>query len=355
MVSAALQSDGRSTESPPLSFDQPVHNSRPRRARHLCAGLLLVGLAATQTASADSGTVRFDGETPAPVGDLAVSAESAELDTVYTSTPHWRVILKDGYLEFSFSGNDEFRYRALGSTIGGVSQCYVDVYINGVLYEEDKFIDDAWEWFSLPGSLFSVGNNTVKIVLVGDSHLWVHSAEAIAADGGGMHLGLEDPMTGGTYSGIGNIRGWAVGPNDILHLEIDVDGEFFAYAPIGGSRPDVEAVYTTLPNSGTSGYAMAVNYGLLTPGQHQITARAIDNHGNRVEQSADITVAGYQSEYVEKASDVDFSSSSCSTSADGVNLTNVLVEGVGYDLHLNWSQASQGVVIDQITETAPTP
>ena len=52
-------------------------------------------------------------------------------------------------------------------------------------------------------------------------------------------VNLEEPNTDGVYTGISNLRGWAVAESGIAAVEIDVDGNYAFDVPMGGVRGDV--------------------------------------------------------------------------------------------------------------------
>ena len=62
-----------------------------------------------------------------------------------------------------------------------------------------------------------------------------------------MIVNLEEPSTDGFYTGISNLRGWAVAESGIASIEIDVDGTYAFDVPMGGMRGDVAKVYPTFP------------------------------------------------------------------------------------------------------------
>ena len=79
---------------------------------------------------------------------------------------------------FTWDGQKAFSFHVLGSTIGGISSCYIDIYVNGNLYISNYFIDKDWKWLLLASSNFNNGSNTVKIVSRGNTHLWLDEAKA---------------------------------------------------------------------------------------------------------------------------------------------------------------------------------
>jgi hypothetical protein len=103
-------------------------------------------------------------------------------DTYYHG--HWRITAIGGYMDFTFTGQYDFFFRALGSTSSGVSYCHVRVSANGVVYHSDLFIDPGWTDYQIPSSSFTSGSNTVRIeqIYSGDpehpgTHFWISGAE----------------------------------------------------------------------------------------------------------------------------------------------------------------------------------
>jgi N-acetylmuramoyl-L-alanine amidase len=73
-----------------------------------------------------------------------------------------------------------------------------------------------------------------------------------------MVLTLEEPQEGGTYTGISNLRGWAIAESGIDKIELDIDGVYAFDIPMGGSRGDVASAYPDFPNASQSGFSMAL-------------------------------------------------------------------------------------------------
>jgi hypothetical protein len=128
-----------------------------------------------QAGTVSSGGVVVLPNTGSQASNMTFTYSGAGYDTV-NDPGHWRITNLNGYMQFGFSGQRDFAYHALGSTSGGVSYCYVDVYVNGVLKESNKFIPSGWAMYSIAASNFSSGSNTVKIVLVGSTHFWLNEA-----------------------------------------------------------------------------------------------------------------------------------------------------------------------------------
>jgi hypothetical protein len=79
-------------------------------------------------------------------------------------------------MEFTFWGNQNFNFHALGSTINGQSYCNIDVYVNGRQYWRGKFIGKNWAYYTIPASVMSTGQNRVEIILTGRTHFWIDEA-----------------------------------------------------------------------------------------------------------------------------------------------------------------------------------
>jgi hypothetical protein len=120
-------------------------------------------------------------------------------------------------------------------------------------------------------------------------------------------LNLEEPLDGGAYTGITNLRGWAVAESGIAAIEIDVDGNYAFDVPMGGARGDVAKAYPDFPDAESSGFSMAFNYKGLAPGEYVFTARAISNDGGISTQSATVKVDRFLSPYIGERAQVDTS------------------------------------------------
>ena len=125
--------------------------------------------------------------TPAEYGTMTFARSSTScviFDTVYPTPPHWKIVCYNHYMDFTFSGKIDFKFHAAGSTSGGVSYCYIDVYVNGTKIANDFFVDKDWTWYSISSSNFTAGSNTVRIELqqyvpgttTGTTHMWIDEA-----------------------------------------------------------------------------------------------------------------------------------------------------------------------------------
>ena len=164
-------------------------------------------------------------------------------------------------------------------------------------------------------------------------------------------VNLEEPNADGVYTGIANLRGWAVAESGIAAIEIDVDGSYAFDVPMGGTRGDVANAYPDFPDAEKSGFSMAYNYKGLAPGEYVFTARAISNDGGIATQSATFRVDRFLSSYIGDGSEVDTSTVSEVSFADAsFTLKGLTVEGRQWDVVMDFDTATQGFEIADIAQ-----
>ena len=161
-------------------------------------------------------------------------------------------------------------------------------------------------------------------------------------------LALEEPVGSTTYSGVANIRGWAVAPQGVQRIELYLDGALWGNIPLGGRRADVGDAYPGYPGSADSGFAMAFNYSTLSAGPHTLTVRAVDAAEATRDASAAFTVTRFANAYVADPAAVSLDQATLSRTGNVIAIQNLMVEGQPYAVHLAWRPATQGFAIDQI-------
>ncbi len=166
-------------------------------------------------------------------------------------------------------------------------------------------------------------------------------------------LAVEEPSTNSTYSGVANLRGWAVSINGIDRIELLVDGTFFSAIPQGGLRQDVGNAFPTYPGSANSGFSMTFNYSSLANGQHAFTIRAIDNRGNIKAQTIAFFTVHFDipGNFLSDPTKVNLRGATLSIGQNGrsISIRNMLVDNKAYTVFLDWSTGSQGFSITKIT------
>lgn len=163
-----------------------------------------------------------------------------------------------------------------------------------------------------------------------------------------IKLALEEPAANSVVNGVGNLRGWAVGPDGIAHVEYYIDGKLQTRIPYGGARGDIANKFPSLPGSRYSGYGASFNYSLLSPGTHTFKVKAITSSGKYNERENTVTVVKFHKPYFNDPNAMDISSSNVSRDATGIMLKNIKLEGVSYDIRLEWSKPAQQFGIVEI-------
>lgn len=159
---------------------------------------------------------------------------------------------------------------------------------------------------------------------------------------------LEEPGAGAVYSGVGNLRGWAVASKDIEKVEIWIDGAYAFDAPYGAERTDVGDRFPEVEKATESGFSLAFNYNLLEPGEHNITARAYDLDGTTLDSSIKFSVTRFHKPFIRSGDTVDLSAAQCNVSDAQISLSNASIDGQVYNVLLDWRTAAQGFEIIEI-------
>jgi hypothetical protein len=174
----------------------------------------------------------------------------------------------------------------------------------------------------------------------------------LGALAGEIVMTLEEPAANGTYSGVANLRGWAVSSAGIDRVELFVDGVYKTKIPIGGSRADVEKSYPNYPNSRYSGFSMAYAYGLIGSGTHEILVRVIDKDNTVKDAVANITVTGFDKAYIADPNAIDLSGATVTGSGNTLNIKGMKADGKLYDVVAQWNTQSQGMQFNAIGAAA---
>lgn len=176
------------------------------------------------------------------------------------------------------------------------------------------------------------------------------SFSAITAIAGDIQLALEEPTSGSTYSGVSNVRGWAVSSAGVSRVELFIDGAFVTQIPSGGYRPDVGRSYPNYPNSSQSGFSMALNYSELAAGAHGISVNVIDNQGSQKSAAASFNVARFNNPYIGNPATVSLNAATITDDNDkSIFIGNIQADGQLYNVRLEWRTAEQGFAITGIS------
>ena len=167
-----------------------------------------------------------------------------------------------------------------------------------------------------------------------------------------IQVTIEEPVQGERYSGISNLRGWAVSPEGMgnHYLSVYIDEKFAFYMVPYGQRTDVGEAFPNYPGSDTGGFSMAFNYKDLSPGEHEIRVRAYDNANNYNDAVTTFTAERFETEFIAKDSDVDISTSQTWSIIDKQTylVSGATLEGKQWDFLLKWDRASQSFKMEGI-------
>lgn len=166
---------------------------------------------------------------------------------------------------------------------------------------------------------------------------------------GTIKMALESPAAANTYQGITNIRGWAISTSGIDRVELHIDGVLKTNIPSGGSRNDVGKANPGYPEASSSGYSMAYNYNLLSPGQHSILVRAYDKSGAHMDKTASINVIGFGSN-INDVAQFDLSDANVSAQDNRLTINGLTIGSTVYDAQLTWRAETQRY---EFTEISP--
>ena len=156
-----------------------------------------------------------------------------------------------------------------------------------------------------------------------------------------VRVSLEEPVNGQTYSGIGNLRGWALYDFGIDFIEVYIDGAFAFMAPYGGARSDVGNAFPNIADSENSGFGLTFNYGNLPAGEHEITVAAVTKTGEYAISRSRFFVDRYHKPFIEPNDQVSVDSASFLGAGDRVEFLDVIIDGRTYDVTLEWQTATQ--------------
>jgi len=164
-----------------------------------------------------------------------------------------------------------------------------------------------------------------------------------------FRMTLEEPVDAEIHTGVGNLRGWAVGDAGINKIEMWIDGVYAFDVPYGGVRGDVGGAFPDITGSNESGFSMAYSYSSLSSGDHSAKAIAYDTLGNSKESvSTDFSVVKLAEDFIGDPDAVNLDGASCSLERDEIKLVDALITDEPVDLLLKWRTAEQGFEIIEV-------
>jgi hypothetical protein len=166
---------------------------------------------------------------------------------------------------------------------------------------------------------------------------------------------FEEPPVGSIYTGVANVRGWAVGSVGIDRVELYVDGQFFSALPLGGQRIDVGNAYPTYPGSANSGFSAIFNYSSLTAGPHTFRIRVVDREGVIKESSVVFSTVKFDNPYIADPTRFSLDGATGKFGGRSIAFENVVADGKIYNIQLDWRTEIQGFAITKIIHAGSQP
>ncbi len=165
-----------------------------------------------------------------------------------------------------------------------------------------------------------------------------------------IRLVVEEPLSQTTYSGIGSLRGWAISSDQVVSIEVYVDGEYRFEIPHGGYRADVGAAFEDIENAALSGFASAVNFSLLGQGGHEVMVVLTDAFGSQIRRNVNFNVVRFDRGFIQPGTLVELGWSDVSALSDSITVIGAAIGGELYNLILEWRTSTQAFEIVQITK-----
>jgi len=166
-----------------------------------------------------------------------------------------------------------------------------------------------------------------------------------------LRLNLETPSYHHHIGQIGQIRGWAFHPSQVVDIvEIYIDGELYSEVPVGGQRNDVYNAYPNAVNSRYSGWAQTVNFKDFTEGYHELEILAYTTAGRYNSVTGKFCVEKVPGgNFISDPERIDFTSMDLFHKApNALLLQKVTIDGNFYNMEIHWDTATQGFIIEQV-------
>ena len=167
-----------------------------------------------------------------------------------------------------------------------------------------------------------------------------------------LKITLETPQYEHHIGQIGQIRGWAFHPSQVVkYVEIYIDDELYSEVPVGGQRNDVYNAYPTGINSKYSGWAQTVNFKDFAEGYHKLEVVAYTNIGRFNSAVGKFCVEKVPGgNFISDPGNViNFQSLDMIHMApNAVILQRITIDGEYYNMELHWDTATQGFIIEQV-------
>jgi hypothetical protein len=165
-----------------------------------------------------------------------------------------------------------------------------------------------------------------------------------------LKVTLETPQYDSMIGQIGQIRGWATHPTQqVIAVEIYIDGELWSEVPVGGQRIDVYNAFPNYVNSDFSGWAQTVNYKDFTEGFHDLEVRAyttLNRYNSAFGKFCVEKVPG--GNFISDPNIIDFRSlDRIHMAQNAIILQKIEIDGEFYNMELHWDTSTQGLSLNR--------
>ncbi len=166
-------------------------------------------------------------------------------------------------------------------------------------------------------------------------------------DASGLVTVLESPQSGEVYSGVQNIRGWALSNGSgVRSVDFSIDGVFYGALPLGGPRDDVGDAFPDIENARDSGFSAAFNFNELPPGLHRIEVTITDDDGSILRRRTEFLTRPILPSFVSDPNQIDTTHAVAQVGTDGsIQISGVQAAGVEKTVTLQWQVESQTFAI----------
>ena len=164
-----------------------------------------------------------------------------------------------------------------------------------------------------------------------------------------LAFGIEEPGNGKVYAGIGMVRGWAVSSDAIESIAVSIDGEHAFQLPHGGPHGSAANRFPDIPRSGQAGYSTPLNFSALQAGEHTLTVTVTDGFGTSRSRAINFETARFKKAFIPPSDNVELGWSAIQALGDELSIYNALIDGVSYQVTLQWDPASQSFRISSIS------
>jgi len=192
--------------------------------------------------------------------------------------------------------------------------------------------------------------NIFRTFLIAGSLIFSVSSNAQMLDEN-LKINLETPQYHHQIGQIGQVRGWAFHPTQVVSMvEIYIDDEFFSEVPVGGQRVDVYNAYPNALNSEYSGWAQTINFKDFAEGYHTLEVVAYTTAGTYNSVTGKFCVEEVPGgNFISDPDIIDFRSlDKIHMAQNAVLLQKITIDGEFYNMELHWDTATQGFIIEQV-------